>query len=232
MGQAKANAAAQSNFVWHHTSSLRTAQLWTSGHIKVEGRMPPAFHPEVGWIYSNAAHRREMKDFPPLVWLTRDIKVPQSIRIVSHRAKDNDPAKCQTTLLPPEVTDAIAMRRMAIGFNPNEIGATPWTEHPGYSSGEGRQLNESAIEAGDAPEDWYVVEADIDLLKCRALRIAQSTFNLKMVREDRGVAEIHRMVRLCRENPGRRIAPTWLNEESIRRAQEAGTPIFELLNSL
>jgi hypothetical protein len=44
MGQAKVRKAQSQPTLFHHTSTLRTNQLWMSGVIQVEGKSGPVIH--------------------------------------------------------------------------------------------------------------------------------------------------------------------------------------------
>lgn len=74
MGQAKRRREAGVQVVYHHTSSLRTNLLWMSRYIALEGNSKGVIHPELGEIHTDAALRRPMRDFPPLVWFTTRIQ--------------------------------------------------------------------------------------------------------------------------------------------------------------
>ena len=60
MGEARRRRLAGGT-IYHHTSTLRTNQLWMSGQLLPEGRMPPALHPFLGTIETDATLRRAMR---------------------------------------------------------------------------------------------------------------------------------------------------------------------------
>lgn len=215
MGEAKRRAQGTEGLVWHHTSILRTNQLWMSGYLLPEGEMKPVHHPQLGEVGTNAVYRRPMKDFAPLVWFTSEVSVPQCLQkgSIVLVAKDGTHQQIDIT---PEIMNGMSLHRVALGFRPDGIGVQPWREHPGYATAEGRELNETARDAGDDPDAWFVSETKVDLLACCAFRQAKSLNDLKMVPRDAYVADMHRMVRMCREKPGVYIPPSWVSEKDAR----------------
>jgi len=63
-----------------------------------------------------------------------------------------------------DTANALALNRVAIGFPAATIGAVRWPDYGAYSTAEGRELNETAREVGDDPDDWWVSEQPVDLL--------------------------------------------------------------------
>ena len=87
-----------------------------------------------------------MKDFPSLAWFTTQITVPASIVKSVMRLVDNDTGEIRDLDLDPMIANSIAPNRIAIGFPIANIPVIRWSEHPGYTTAEGRELNDAAIE--------------------------------------------------------------------------------------
>jgi hypothetical protein len=66
----------------------------------------------------------------------------------------------------------------------------------------GRELNETAREAGDDPNDWYVSETPIDVMKVSEFWSSRTVLNPRLQRSDSYIADIRRMVTMCRERDG------------------------------
>lgn len=81
------------------------------------------------------------------------------------------------------------------------------------------ELNETAREAGDNPNDWYVSETAVDAMKVSEFWSSRSILNPKLQRSDSYISDIRRMVTMCREKEGVFIPPTWLTRE---QATEVG----------
>ncbi len=226
MGEAKRRREAPP-LVYHHTSTLRTNQLWMSGQILPEGKMPPAFHPQLGKIETDAFFRRPMKDFPPLVWLTADIAVPKCLVSTRLRFAKIDTGEEVAGLDVNEgLSNAISLNRVSLGFEPNDIGAVRWPDHPGYGTAEGQQLNETAREVGDDPDRWWVSEAPLDLMRMKELRVSRSISRPKLERNDAYLCKIKQLIQSCRDNPGAYVPPTWLTPEQARAlAVRLGVPV-------
>jgi hypothetical protein len=79
----------------------------------------------------------------------------------------------------------MSLNRVASGFPLADIGVTPWPEYRGY-------------------------ETPVDVMKFRSSR---SVFEPKLVRSERYIADIKRMVTMCQEKEGVYIPPTWLSRE-------------------
>jgi hypothetical protein len=208
MGEAKRRREQAVATVYHHTSTLRTNLIWMSGVVEVEGQSKPAFHPELGEIRTDALRRRSMKDFPPLAWFTQRIEVPRCLFPSLYLASDSGVVR--ELDVSEEVANGIAMQRVALGFPVSAIPVVRWNEHPGYVTPEGRDLNASATDAGDNPDDWYVAERPVDVLQITEFWSSASILNPKLKRRDAYIKDIHRMVTLCRERPGAYITPTWM----------------------
>lgn len=225
MGEARRAALRDQGLVWHHTSTLRTHQMWMSGRILREGETPDVRHPELGLIRSNAALRRAMEDFPPLVWFTRSIEVPRCLISTMLIIAKPDGSLIEHQLTAKE-SAGLTLRRLALGFEPSEIDVVPWPEYRGYSTEEGRRLNASAREFGDDPDEWFVSEAAADIEHCHSIRVAKSLTDLKMVRSDRYLEDVKKMVRMCRETPGAFIPPTWMSRSAIEQgARQMNVPV-------
>jgi hypothetical protein len=224
MGQAKLKKANTVPTVFHHTSTLRTNMLWMSGKILPEGQMPPVLHPHLGPIGTDALLRRAMVDFPPLTWFTTRISVPNCLVLKELHFQNKDGSVFSVPIDRP-VANGIALNRFAIGFRVADIPVVPWPEHRGYDTAEGRALNETAREAGDNPEDWYVSEQAIDLMLASEIWFSRDKYNPKLTREDWYLKDMKAMVERCRTTPGVYIPPSWLNEEqAVKLARSMGVP--------
>jgi hypothetical protein len=216
MGEAKRKRLAKSPVIYHHTSTLRTNLIWMSGVIELEGESPPVIHPHLGEIRTDPVARRAMKDFPSLAWFTTQITVPASIVKSVMRLVDNDTGEIRDLDLDPMIANSIALNRVAIGFPVASIPVMPWSNHPGYTTAEGKELNESAIEAGDDPLHWYVSSEPVDVLKSTEIWCSLSMLKPKLARQDWYLRDVHNMVRMCRGRPSVYIPPTWLKPDEAK----------------
>lgn len=229
MGEAKRRRAAQLGrgpVVYHHTSTLRTNLIWMSGLIELEGKSPPVYHPHLGEIRTDALARRAMNDFPPLAWFTTQIDIPKCLRQNSLRFIHNETGKVQheETTSDRNISDALALHRLAIGF-PVLGSMVRWPDHPGFNTPEGRELNDSAREAGDDPRHWFVSEEPIDVLQSVEIWSSTSILNPKLERWDWYLKDVHNMVRGCRQQSVY-IPPTWLTtEQAHAMARKIGAPV-------
>lgn len=224
MGEAKRRREQSAPTVYHHTSILRTNLIWMSGVIQVEGKSEGVFHPRIGEIKTDALTRRSMKDFPAVAWFTRRIDIPRVLtQGVTLYSIDKVTGKRKEIESDPGSSNAMAMNRVVLGFPIAEIPVVPWTEYKGYDTAEGRELNVSALEAGDDPTDWYVSETPIDVMKVAEFWYSRSVMKPKLKRTDSYISDIRRMVTLCRETKGAFIPPSWLNPDDARLlARELG----------
>jgi hypothetical protein len=120
--------------------------------------------------------------------------------------------------------------RVALGFPIADIPVTRWRDYHGHDTPEGRSVNESAIEAGDDPADWYVSEQDIDVLKATEVWTSRSIMTPKLELSPQYLAQVHRMVALCRAIPNTYIPPTWLDPDDAKRMMRKicpGVPVVE-----
>jgi len=221
MGQAKRKREADlmaAPVVYHHTSTLRTNLMWMSGVIELEGRGMPAIHPHLGEIRTDTLRRRAMKDFPAVAWFTSEIDIPNCLRKVQILLVDQDTGKVRRDhSTGRDLGDALALNRVAIGFRLSENpGITPWPNHYGYATSEGKELNESAREVGDDPDKWFVSEQPVDLLKAIQFWGSNSVINPRLERHDSYVKDMHNMVRACRDRKGVYIPPTFLKPDEAR----------------
>jgi len=216
MGEAKKRGQAP-RLIYHHTSTLRTNQLWMSGRVLPEGKMPRVLHPQLGEIQTDAFFRRSMKDFPPVVWLTEAVGVPKCLVSTGLRFASIDTGEEVGSVdLNEDLSNAVALNRVSLGFIPDEIGAVRWRDHFGYNTGEGQELNESAHEAGDDPDQWWVSEVPVDLMRMVELRVSRSVSRPKLERRDDYLAKIKELIQRCRDNPGAFVPPTWLTPDQAR----------------
>jgi hypothetical protein len=226
MGQAKVRRAMRQGIVYHHTSTLRTNLLWMSGVIEVEGKSPSVIHPNIGEIGINPLFRRPMTDFPAVAWFTSQIEVPKCLMTMKIYTENKTTGEREETSLGADAANVLALNRIALGFPTSTPGLMPWPTYRGYNTPEGRDLNETAIAAGDNPDHWYVSESPIDILHSTEVLSSASIIKPKMRRLDWYLAEVHRMVKMCRETKGVRIPPTWLTTKQATRLGEiVGVPI-------
>ena len=163
MGEAKRRQqrnATSGPIVYHHTSTLRTNLLWMSGVIEVEGKGGEALHPQIGAIKTDVLLRRAMRDFPPVAWFTSEITVPNCLRNMKLHFTDKNTGQLRyEDDAIGNLSDAIALNRVAVGFRLSDCPSImKWSEHAGYHTLEGKDLNESARAYGDDPDTWYVSE--------------------------------------------------------------------------
>lgn len=217
MGEAKARRADGASMLYHHTSVLRTNLIWMSGVVDLEGQSKGAIHPQLGELRTDGRIRRTMKDFPALVWLTTKIEVPNCLRKTDLVFLDEKSGEKKAQIeLTDDLANAISLTRVALGFRASEIPATPWKDHYGYRTGEGQELNATAREVGDNPDDWYVSDAPLDAAKISEFRHeVKRRASSAMVKHEGYVKDIHRMVALCRAEPGVHIPPSWVSEKNL-----------------
>lgn len=227
MGEAKRRRTAPSDVIYHHTSTLRTNLIWMSGVIDLEGRSEGALHPKLGLIETDAKIRRPMKDFPALAWFTTQTRVPSVLTNAQINLIDTKTGRLRQRVDGQDLANALALQRVAIGFRMSEIGAVPWPEHYGYATAEGIELNETAIELGDDPRHWYVTDAPVDLLLATEFWSARSIMKPVLKPFPAYLPDLHRMVKLCRANPGTFIPPSWLTPDQAQAvAASFGKPIL------
>jgi hypothetical protein len=226
MGQAKLRRMSAVPTVYHHTSTLRTNEIWMSGKIKLEGQQPPAVHPKLGKITTNANLRRSMRDFPPLAWFTARISVPRCLVESVMLFRDEKTGEViKKVRLGERESNAMSLHRIAIGFPVSAIPVVPWPDHPGYGTAEGRELNETARDVGDNPADWWVSEEPVEVLSASEIW-GSGIMDLKLRRRDGYLKDVKRMVELCRTTKGVFIPPSWLSpEETELLRSKLGVPI-------
>jgi hypothetical protein len=220
MGEAKRKRDLAVPTIYHHTSTLRTNLLWMSGVIQLEGRSEGAMRPVLGEIFTDANLRREMRDFPPLAWFTTDINVPRCLIDVGFKGKSKVTGEIIDLPNVEGLGHAITLQRMAIGFPIADIPVVKWIDHAGYKTDEGQELNASARECGDDPDQWYVAETPVDLLAASEIWGAASVMKPKMRRAPAYLDDMKNMVRMCRADPGAFIPPSWLTPDQAKRLGE------------
>jgi hypothetical protein len=227
MGQAKLRRLSAVPTVYHHTSTLRTNEIWMSGKIKLEGQQPPALHPKLGEIKTDANLRRQMRDFPPLAWFTSQISVPRCLVESTVCFTDEKTGEMiKKVRLGERESNAMALHRIAIGFPVSAIPVVPWPDHPGYFTTEGQELNESARDAGDDPNDWWVSEEPVDVLSASEIWLAHRVLNTKLRRHDGYLKDMKKMVEMCRTTEGAYIPPSWITQEQANQVfGKLGIPI-------
>jgi len=220
MGEAKRKRLAGTagvTTVYHHTSILRTNLIWMSGVIEVEGKMPPAFHPQLGEIRTDARVRRSMEDFPPVAWFTSKTHVPQCLQDIEFRLVTNDDNRTlRETRVPPHLASAFSLQRLALGFPVEGSTIIPWRDYYGFSTPEGRELNRTAQAVGDNPNDWWVSETPVDVLTSTEVWVQRQLRSPRLENYPPYLADVHKMVRLCRDRKDAYIPPAWVPEAKIR----------------
>jgi len=235
MGEAKMRRQSSGLVVYHHTSMLRTNLIWMSGVVQLEGHVEPGLrglvlHPELGQIITNANLRRSFDDFPRLAWFTSKIDIPRCLMnarmIFADKETGEIRGEADLGIHVQELTHSMALNRMAIGFPIANIPVMRWKGHSGYQTNEGRELNESAREVGDDPDDWWVSEVPVDLLEATEVWISPSVLKPKLKRFPQYLPQIRRMVTLCRERSDAYIPPSWMTEEQqMACAKKFGVPV-------
>jgi hypothetical protein len=111
-----------------------------------------------------------MMDFPPVAWFTTEIAIPKCLTNMTLLLKHNDTGEVigendfeDFGLTGRAAADALALDRLALGFNIKDIPVMPWPDYHGYHTSEGRELNATEREYGDNPNHWYVAEQPVDL---------------------------------------------------------------------
>jgi hypothetical protein len=220
MGEAKRRRMRSNQLVYHHTSTLRTNLIWMSGYLQTEDQCRPPLHPTLGLLQQNPLYRRKMVDFPPLVWFTSHREVPGCLRNMTLRVGDTIEHH------QGDVTDFIALHRIALGFSKTHF--VRWPEYFGYATAEGRELNESAREYGDNPDDWYISEVPVDVSHAEEVLISPTKYNQKLKRSDKYLSAVRNMVALCRAHPNSFIPPSWMDPEDAKSAASEvfGCPVI------
>jgi len=226
MGEAKRRAAMRANVIYHHTSTLRTNLIWMSGVIQLEGHSKGAQHPVLGEILTDVSARRPCVDFPPLAWFTSEIRVPNvllDIGMIAQPEEGGDPQRIDHLFGADArtMTNGLALHRVALGFPIDQNVFMRWAEHPGYATTEGQELNETARDAGDDPDCWFVADVPVDVLRATEIWTSGSIFKPKLERRPDYLKEVHRMVQLCRAVPGAHIPPTWISDPTVQKMIEA-----------
>lgn len=231
MGEAKRRQAATiRGTVYHHTSTLRTNLIWMNGVIDVEGRSGTGlrglvFHPQLGEIKTDANLRRSFNDFPRLAWFTSRIAIPQVLIKGRFLLQKKDTGGIiDLGVMPELMSHGMTLNRMALGFPVADVPIIRWQDHPGYSTGEGQELNESAHEAGDDPRDWWVSEVPVDVMAANEVWIASSITNPKLVRNPTYLQHVKQMVAMCREREDAYIPPSWLTMDEAKQVAGALFP--------
>ena len=232
MGEAKRRRqnSTLDRVVYHHSSTLRTNLLWMSGVVEVEGKGREPLHPHIGVIKTDVLRRRAMQDFPPVAWFCSEIAVPNCLRNTKLYFEDKNTGQLRyEDDAIGNLSDAIALNRVAVGFRLSDCPSiVKWSEHAGYHTPEGKELNESARAYGDNPSTWYVSEQAVDLLKVVEFWSSRKIMNPKLQREDWYVKDLHNMVRNCRERKDVYIMPTWLKpHEAKALAAALGLPSID-----
>lgn len=237
MGEAKRRRGFMPPIVYHHTSQIRTNLIWMSGQINREGESKGAQHPLFGEIMTDVAQRRACEDFPPLVWFSSSTTIPRCLIKAGFLAFSKDDGRPidfqrETGMSQEQVSNFMALKRFALGFPYDPATFTPWRDHAGYTTREGRDLNRSARDAGDNPDMWFVAEAPVDMMNCTEVWASRSIFNPRLESIPQYLPAVHQMVQLCRDIPQTYIPPSWVGdpvvEPMVEAARSRGTgPTFD-----
>jgi hypothetical protein len=223
--QARSKRRVEPAVVYHHTSLLWTNQIWMSGVIDIEGKPRHAVHPVLGEVGPAPSLRSEVKDFPPLAWFTTRLEVPNCLVRYTLVVVDRQTGERIEHDVGGEVSHGLALNRVALGF-PLIGPLIKWSEHPGYATAEGRELNATARAVGDDPNDWYVSEQPVDVLTLSKFWMSASLLEPKLERVDSQLAQIHKMVTICRTRKGVVIPPSWMTQsEGEQLAKQWGIPV-------
>lgn len=229
MGEAKRRRQAATGVVYHHTSTLCTNLIWMSGVIQVEDHPDchqVLMHPDLGKFQSGQTSlRRATQDFPGVAWFTTRIQIPKCLMEFRLRFTGEDPELAEAMwqdMMPrdPEklkrLYNTLVLNRIALGFPIADVPVIPWPQYYGYSTAEGRELNETARDAGDNPDDWYVSEQPVDVMKACEFWISPSKAKPKLERFDQQLKSIRTMVTTCRTRKDAYIAPSWITEDQAK----------------
>jgi hypothetical protein len=252
MGEAKrrreAAADTDPGTIYHHSSILMTNRIWMDGVLKPDGPGTDIIeHPKLEAGIKLGAReklRRACQDFPPLVWFTTRILIPKCMMDgeLVVQFQDGPPSEgvlrevfseLETAMQNISTADCMNFQmwnRIALGFPIADTPITRWRDYHGYDTLEGRSVNESAIEAGDNPDDWYVSETPVDVMKATEVWTSRSIMTPKLERSPQYLAQVHRMVALCRAIPNTYIPPTWLDPDDAKRMMGKvcpGVPVVE-----
>lgn len=195
-----------------------------SGVIQVEGQTQPALHPHLGVISTDASLRRDLRDFPAVAWFTTQTKVPRTL-IKSHlEFRDEKTGELRHRYEVNRIeSNMIALQRVALGFPVHLPQIVRWVDYYGFATNEGREINETAQEAGDNPSDWYISETQLDMLEVCEFWYAPKISDIRLQKMDKYIDDIRKMVAHCRTNKGTFIPPSWLTtqqaEELARKLQ-------------
>jgi hypothetical protein len=162
-----------------------------------------------------------------VAWFTSRLSVPGCL-MASTLVTEKDGETNHIPLSDAEA-HALALNRVALGFRAEEYPVVRWPDHRGYRTSEGRDLNETAREAGDDPDEWWISETPLDVLTACEVYIASNMMRPKLVRNDEYLRNVKQMVAFCRDNPGTFIPPSWMQEtEAKKLAKMAGVSIAPL----
>jgi hypothetical protein len=219
--------------VYHHTNTLMTNLIWMSGVIAIEGEPHNVLHPQLGEInIGSVQRRRALKDFPGLAWFTSRIEVPRCLLINKFLLQNKQTgAIIGDAEVSEDITCAFHLHRRAIGFPTAML--MPWREHYGYHTGEGHELNETAREVGDDPDDWYVSDTPVDMLKSCEMWDSRTIMTPKLVRmPSENLQELHELIATCRRGAasGQRVyvLPSWMTVEQAKAfAATIDVPILD-----
>lgn len=161
MGEAKRKAAVNftpaapailrtPSLIFHWTSSIKVHQIREEGVLRVESPEAYTVTTESGLTMMMPGHRRSYSDYPGLVWFTEKDKPP-------------------STMAWSRMGAALGARRVALAFDPLEIGAVRWADYPGRKTSTGRKMDDLARKRGDSPGAWWVCEHLVETEACKGM---------------------------------------------------------------
>lgn len=114
-----------------------------------------------------------------------------------------------------DVSNLFHWRRIALGFPLSDVAVVRWRDHRGYYTDYGRHLTVSAVAAGDDPDDWFVSEQPVDVMRLTEYWASPSPWKPRLERIRGYVPEVRKMVSMCRaaRTAGEEICipPPWMN---------------------
>lgn len=199
-----------------------------SGVIEVEGKSEGVFHPKLGEIKTDALARRKMENFPPVAWFTTRIDIPNVLLDAKFFGVSKDTGERKQIDIGSGAANAVALNRVALGFRIADVPVVRWPDYDGYNTDEGKELNEVARELGDDPDDWYISETPVDVLKVAEFWHSPSIMKPKLQRLEAYLKDIPKLVEMGTAK-GAYIPPSWLTPDQAKElARQLGVEVKNL----
>ena len=140
-----------------------------------------------------------MKDFPAVAWFTTRRDVPKCLQNTAMRFVDRKTGEVMKNRwdFGPRETNCVALDRIALGFSVANIPVVPWPDY--RDTEEGRELNETAREFGDDPDNWFISEVPVDVLAASEVLISKTRSKPRLEPANWYLKDIRRMVSQCCE---------------------------------